>query len=67
MATAYGVLGSDFCFLTGDSNTVNTNINCWIPNHNHVTSSTSNLKLPWAGGFLPLKDFVRTVLKVEGE
>ena len=55
MVTAHGVVGSDFCSLTGDSN------------HNHVTSSSSNLKLSWAGDFQSLKDFVNTVLKVEGE
>ena len=39
MATAHGVVGSDFCSLTGDSNTVITNVSRRIPNHNHVTSS----------------------------
>ena len=67
IATAHGVIGFDFCSLTGDSNTVITNVNRRIPNHNHVTSSTSNLKLSSTGDFQSLKDVVHTVLKVEGE
>ena len=61
------LLGSDFCPLTGDANTVITNVNRRIPNHNHVTSSTLNLKLSWTGDFQSLKDFVHTVIKFEGE
>ena len=67
MGTEHGVVGSVFCSLTGDSNTVITNVNRRIPNHNHVTSSTLNLKLSWTGDFQSLKDFVHTMLKVEGE
>ena len=65
MATAHGVVGFDFCSLTGDSNTVIANVNRQIPNHNHVTSSTSNLKLSWTGDFQSLKDFVHTVLRLK--
>ena len=67
MGTEHGVVCSDFCSLTGDANTVITNVNRRIPNHNHVTSSTSNLKLSRTGDFQSLKDFVHAALKVEGE
>ena len=58
---------NNFCSLTGGSNTAIANVNRRIPNHNHVTSSTSNLKLSWTGDFQSLKDFVHAVLKAEGE